>query len=132
VKKTPLTRKTPLRQKKPMSRSGRVKPRSTKTIAEMPERARVRATVLARDRICRGRGLTPVDCAAYSTDVHELKRGAHRRDCYLDPAKCVGLCRPCHQWVTEHPSDARPLGLALRSGDPFPDPQSLDIQPSRP
>jgi hypothetical protein len=120
MKRTELIRKTPLRQKKPMNRSGRVKPRSKKTLAEMPERARVRDAVLARDRICRGRGLTPVDCTTHSSDVHELKRGANRRECYLDPAKCIGLCRTCHTFVTEHPAEARLLGLALRSGDPFP------------
>jgi hypothetical protein len=117
VKRTPLTRKTPLRQKKPMDRSGRVNPRSKKTIAEMPERARVRDEVLRRDR---GKGLTPVDCQTHACEVHELKRGANRRECYLDPAKCVGLCRPCHTYVTEHPTEAREMGLALRTGDPFP------------
>lgn len=121
MKRTPLVRKTPLRQKKPMQRSGRVAPRSQRTINEMPERARVRQVVLARDQICRGKGLTPVDCQGYATEVHELKRGANRRECYLDPAKCVGLCCMCHTYVTEHPAEARPLGLALRTGDPFPD-----------
>lgn len=120
MRRTPLTRKTPLRQNKPMQRTGRIAPRSQRTIDEMPERARVRQIVLARDRICRGNGLTPVDCHGNATEVHELKRGANRRECYLDSDKCVGLCRPCHQWVTEHPAEARPLGLALRTGDPFP------------
>lgn len=120
MKRTPLQRKTPLRQKTPMQRSGRVAPRSKKTISEMPERARVREIVLARDRVCRGRGLTPVDCSTFASQVHELKRGANRRECYLDPDKCVGLCAPCHTWVTDHPAAARPLGLALRTGDPFP------------
>ena len=120
MKRTPLTRKTPLRQKKPMQRSGRVAPRSRRTIDEMPERQRVREVVLARDRICRGRGLTPVDCTVHASQVHELKRGANRRECYLDPAKCIGVCAPCHEWITANPAAARPLGLALRTGDPFP------------
>jgi hypothetical protein len=129
MKRTPLTRKTPLRQKKPMDRSGRITPRSKKTIAELPERQRVRQIVLERDRICRGRGVTPVECAIHASEVHELKRGANRRECYLDPDKCIGLCVPCHRWITDHPAEARPLGLALRTGDPFP---PFDNQPSRP
>jgi hypothetical protein len=119
VKRTPLQRKTPLRQKKPMNRSGRIAPRSRKTIAELPERDRVRQEVLQRDRECRGRGLTPVDCTGASTDVHELKRGANRRECYLDAERCIGLCRTCHTFVTLNPAQAHELGLARWTWEPW-------------
>ena len=88
---------------------------------DLERRREVVDIVLRRDVRCRGELLTPVRCDTWSTDCHELKRGAHRRDCWLDPLRCVGLCRPCHRWVTEHPEAARETGLALRSGDPFPE-----------
>lgn len=97
-----------------------MKPISDRRAAQLDERARVRDLVLRRDMRCRGYGLTPVRCGIWSTDCHELKRGAWRADCWLDPARCVGVCRTCHRWITEHPERARPLGLALRSGDPYP------------
>ena len=97
-----------------------MRPVSDRRAAQLDERARVRDIVLRRDLRCRGYGLTPVRCDIWSTDCHELKRGAWRADCWLDPARCVGVCRPCHRWITEHPEEARPLGLALRSGDPYP------------
>lgn len=128
-----MKRSGPPARRKPLKRSpmkpgasrlesgGRLNQRSRKTIAAAPTRAAVVAEVLRRDRECRGRGLTPVECQVWSTDCHELKRGAWRRECWLDPDRCIGLCRACHDWVTGNPMAARPLGLALRSGDPFPE-----------
>lgn len=128
MKRTPLNRGKPLERGKPLLRGKpmprepkRLAPTSKKRRADLPERAKVRAAVLARDRECRGRGLTPVACTVWSSDVHELKRGANRASCWLDPARCIGLCRTCHDWVTDQPKLARPLGLALRTGDPFPE-----------
>jgi hypothetical protein len=42
-----------------------------------------------------------------------LGRGAYRASCWLEPELCLGMCRPCHRWVTEHPRHAQELGLAL-------------------
>jgi hypothetical protein len=86
---------------------------STKRAALAQQRAACRQAVLARDRHCRGLGLTPVNCDVVPSEVHELGRGAYRASCFLEPELCLGLCRPCHQWVTEHPRDAQELGLAL-------------------
>jgi hypothetical protein len=91
----------------------RVRPVSTKRTAQQPERDACRSAVLARDRTCRGRGLTPVECGVTPTDVHELGRGAYRASCWLNPDLCIALCRRCHRWVTDHPTRARELGLAL-------------------
>ena len=89
--------------------------KSARTKRDEPARAECREIVLARDRVCRGQRLTPVRCAGVATDVHELKRGSARRSVYLDPDMCIGLCRPCHDWVTANPNAACELGLALKS-----------------
>ena len=123
----PIPRKTPLKRSamksaataagfeaKPRKRINQV---SAKRRKLAPTRAAVVAEVLARDGQCRGRGLTPVWCTIRSTDCHELYRGANRQTAWLNPDLCVGLCRTCHDWVTTNPEKARPLGLALRTGD---------------
>jgi len=90
-----------------------VRPVSKKRAAQAGARAECRKTVLERDRHCRGHGLTDVPCRRVPSEVHELGRGAYRQSCWLEPELCIGLCRPCHQWVTEHPTAAQALGLAL-------------------
>ena len=94
---------------------------SKKRQADMPTRAKVREEVLRRDRECQAHGRTPVKCGIWSTDVHELLRGANRQAAWLNPDLCRGVCRSCHSWITEHPTEARDLGLALRTGDDVPD-----------
>jgi hypothetical protein len=90
-----------------MKRGGRVRPVSKKRSAQQDARAECRRIVLGRDRMCRG------DCGRPATEVHELGRGAYRQSCWLNPELCLGLCRECHQWVTEHPLEAQDRGLAL-------------------
>ena len=86
---------------------------SKKRAAQAGARRECREIVLARDYQCRGHGLTPVDCTMTPTEVHELGRGAYRSSCWLNPDLCLGMCRPCHRWVTDHPARAQELGLAL-------------------
>lgn len=90
-----------------------MKPVSDKRRAQAGEREQCRETVFARDRTCRGTGATRVQCGVTPTEVHELGRGAYRTSCWLNPELCIALCRACHQWVTEHPTEAQILGLAL-------------------
>jgi len=90
-----------------------VRPVSKKRAAQAGARADCREAVLARDHLCRGHGLTPVDCRTVPSEVHELGRGAYRSSCFLEPELCIALCRPCHRWVTEHPILAQERGLAL-------------------
>ena len=52
-------------------------------------------------------------CAYTGTDWHEV-RGRARGGSLLDPANRKWLCRPCHQWITEHPKAATEMGF-LRS-----------------
>lgn len=113
MKRSPIARRTPLR-------SGRkpIPARSARRIAELPLRAECRRIVLERDRFCRMRITEPCKTrAAESTDVHELWGGSNRSSTYLDPDKCIGGCRPCHDYVTAHPAEATAAGLSKRSGD---------------
>jgi hypothetical protein len=49
-------------------------------------------------------------CSAIATDVHHKKgRGSY----YLDQNTWIGLCRACHQWITDHNSDAIKMGLSV-------------------
>ena len=89
-----------------MKRS-RIRPVSKKRAAQSSERDECRRTVLARDRLCRA------GCGRPSCDVHELGRGAYRSSCWLNPDLCLGMCRECHRWVTDHPTEAQERGLAL-------------------
>lgn len=95
-----------------MKRS-RIRPISKKRQDQAEARAECRRIVLERDRTCRGLHSTPVRCQVVPSEVHELGRGSYRETCWLDPELCIGLCRPCHQWVTEHPHDAVEAGLAM-------------------
>jgi hypothetical protein len=112
VKRTPLRRTSSLpRTRKPIS------PMSAKRRRDLPARKRCRILVLKRaEGLCEMRCTDP--CRSFpnpATDVHELKRGASRSECWLNPEKCLAGCRECHIWVSEHPAAARELGLALWS-----------------
>lgn len=100
-------KRTPLKRGKPVRRI------SEKRRSELPERDAVRQKVLARDRVCRGYGLTPVTCRRTPSEVHELGRGAYRRSCWLNEDLCIALCGPCHRWVTNNPRPAQAMQLAL-------------------
>ena len=32
------------------------------------------------------------------------------------PEACIGLCSPCHRYITEHPTEAIAAGLAWDAG----------------
>ena len=91
--------------------------RSKRRRAELQERHQVRLTVIARDKGCAARGIPGVPHGAIGgrapLEVHELKRGAHRSEVYLDPDWCLALCPASHDWVTENPQAAIEAGLAL-------------------
>lgn len=110
-------RRTPLaRQGAPAARQGAAKARkalpaqSARTKAQAQARSELRWAVLQRDPFCRAPG-----CRAESCDVHEvLTRG--RGGSPLDLTNCIGLCRKCHQYVTEHPAWAASVGLVRHAG----------------
>jgi len=62
-------------------------------------------------------------CAGRATDPsHRIttKTGGRHGDAKVDHDRLsdvMDACRPCHDWVGEHPRQAQVLGLALREGD---------------
>lgn len=129
MKRTPLRRTASLRRialksstpisGNPVTTSNR-KPlpsMSAKRRRDLPARNQCRTQVLERaGGMCEMRCTDPCRSRPNpATDVHELKRGASRSECWLDPEKCLAACRECHDFVTCNPKAAHDLGLALWS-----------------
>lgn len=55
-------------------------------------------------------------CTGYAVDVHEIVTRA-RGGSITDPANCRTVCRACHDWITDHPTEAAALGLVRWSWD---------------
>lgn len=48
------------------------------------------------------------ECTFRATDIHHrAKRGKN----YLNEATWISACRTCHNWIHNHPKEARNLGL---------------------
>jgi len=75
---------------------------------------------LERDRYrCQAVGLVPHDCRAHLGDLdphHVISKGA-APELADDPANIVGVCRRAHDWIGDHPEEAREMGLYGRWGD---------------
>ncbi len=105
---TPLKR-TPL---KPISKKRQALQRQRRIFVNeiMSKRLRCEAGRLVmsvqRDHRC---GITP-------SDVHEPLTRARGGD-ILDPDNALAVCRPCHDWIHDHPASATYLGL-LRRAEP--------------
>lgn len=69
---------------------------------------------------CRGLGLIPGHsrCWGPLDPQHVIPRGV-RPDLADDPRVIVALCRGAHEWVGDHPAEARVLGLHAHDGDPI-------------
>lgn len=96
-----------------MARTARVRPQSDRRQADAVVRRALVARLLSERPVCEGR----VQCrGAMAVDVHERltrARGGSITD--PDQAHMVTLCRPCHTWVTEHPTASEALRLMLPS-----------------
>lgn len=106
IKRSPLA--TPLRGARPK----RIAARSEKTLAKLPERARVIDAAWDRDGgRCRARDLVPQIVCGGRLDPHERIP----RSCWpggeLVLDNVMLICRRHHEWVDVHPSDAHVLGL---------------------
>lgn len=80
---------------------------SRKRRREQAERRKAMLAAFGSDPLCRAQ---LKGCDVRASDGHELKRRSQGGD-PTDPAHVIPLCRPCHRWVTEHPREARALGL---------------------
>ena len=52
-----------------------------------------------------------VNCGSRADDLHEILSRA-RGGSISDPENCIPLCRTHHTWVTEHPIEAKEMGLS--------------------
>lgn len=118
----PLRRTELKRGDSQLQRRTRLQPMSDKRRAAMPARAECRQLVIDR---ARGRCeacpiVRPGARARQGVDVHEILTRARAGDAIAaitDPANCLFVCRPCHDWITEHPIEAEQLGLVRHSWD---------------
>lgn len=98
-----------------MKRTGRVRPRSEKRIAQDRERTRQRREAAERGRlVCEAADRLPFMRCAGPIDHHEVLTRA-RGGSPIDPANRLYVCRAMHEWITVHPLEAAELGLVLPS-----------------
>ena len=55
-------------------------------------------------------------CTGRATEGHEILSRA-RGGSITDPKNVIGVCRPCHSWITTHPKQATELGFLRHSWD---------------
>lgn len=107
-----MKRSAPLRRGAPLRRTGRPKAVSAKRAEENEERRDVRMLVSARSggwcEACRLIGKEGHTRPA--SDLHEILTRA-RGGSIVDPKNLLHVCRPCHDWITDHPREAAELGL---------------------
>ena len=136
-RRTPLKRGGPLRRRAPLrtkpapagssipaggrapKRSAPIRPASRKTAERDRLYRQLRSVFIGAGDRCVAGGRLPVVCDGLATDVHHTMGRSARY--MLNVATWARLCRPCHLWVTDHPAEARRLGLSRhRRGDPPP------------
>lgn len=114
MKRTPINRGSGgLSRSAPMKRSSGLAARSAKMAAKYagPEGRRVLVErLLARHLWCQA-AIERV-CIGPAQDVHELLARSAGGS-ILDESNCICVCRPCHQWIGDHPIEAREAGLRL-------------------
>jgi hypothetical protein len=96
---------------------GRMKAVSDKRAALLPERDRVRAVVLARDRTCRAEFLVPAVVCRGALAVHEPLQRSLSSTSWLDPDQAIALCRAHHNYVHDHIAESLANGLLRNSWD---------------
>ena len=84
----------------------RIKSVSTKKLVELKEYRVVRDEYLAMHKVCEH-----PECSNPSEDLHHAKG---RVGILLTDARYFrALCRKCHRWVEENPTDAKSMGLSF-------------------
>lgn len=106
ARRKPLARKSPLR-----SSRKRITNRSTKTAGRDAEYSWLRQVWLPGRRCWQ--------CGSFATDIHHRRSRGVAPGNVLDVWNWAALCRPCHQRITEHPSEGYASGLSLRSHEPL-------------
>jgi hypothetical protein len=102
----------------PLQRGGPIRPVSAARAAENRQRRAVLDQLAQTQPWCSAR--VPDVCTGRAQDGHELLRRSQGGS-ITDPNNVVGVCRPCHGWIGEHPAQAVARGLArwgMRAGSP--------------
>ena len=80
---------------------------SSKRKKKDQEYLKLRARYLTENPLCK---VKVKDCMLNATDVHHTRGGADRDVYYLIQSTWISICRKCHNWVHEHPEEARTMG----------------------
>lgn len=112
LKRTPLKRGGST-----LKRTGRLNPRSQKTIDNAPLRAEVRAEVLGRKEGCYGKVRVPeVQCRG-ETYVHELWQRSISPGSHLRAEMAKEICPAHDNWLCNNIAEAHERGLLMHSWD---------------
>ncbi len=114
-----MLRRTPLKKSSKPLRRSRIKPMSKKRQRESKAYSLLRAAFLENKPKCEacfhvtGYGMFTAKgrdmLANRSCDVHHI-RGRTGGN-YLNTDTWLAVCRKCHNWIHNHPQDARMIGL---------------------
>lgn len=95
---------------KPTAKAKPIAPRSQKRSKEEKLYSAKRIIFLQEHPMCEAH--LPGICTEYSTDVHH-KEG-RIGDLLLDDTKWLALCRSCHDWCENHPTEAQEKGFSIK------------------
>jgi len=96
-----------LGKSKPKSKQKPISPRSSKRAKEEVLYSTMRVIFLKQHSTCQANVL---GCANKATEIHH-KVGRIGK-LLLDTTQWLAICRTCHQWVENNPTDAKELGLS--------------------
>ena len=80
---------------------------SAKRAKKDAEYSKLRERYLSANPLCM---VKVSGCMHNATDIHHTYAGANRDAFYLVQSTWLPVCRACHNWVHEHPKEARELG----------------------
>lgn len=119
MKRTPLQRKTPLQRGDSVLRRTPLAKQSAKRKREQADRRKLVARLLTERPRCQAGPLILHEqpgyrCGGWSVDIHEPLTRA-RGGSILDDSNALAVCRPCHDWIHQHPDAATRIGLLEHS-----------------
>ena len=80
---------------------------SKKRAKEELQYTKIRYEYLNKNKFCQAK--LP-GCTVSSTDVHHVRGGEERSETFLDADTYMSVCRTCHNYIHEHPAEAREMG----------------------
>ena len=120
MRRTPLKRSGEPLKRSPLKRSTKpINPVSKKRRREQVLRREFVRTLLEERPRCEAgpiirQASRTHGCSGLPCDIHEPLTRA-RGGSILDPNNALAVCRPCHDWIHEHPGLALEIGLLRRA-----------------